>query len=88
MRYYTIVGEAGEESKNESWRIKVTKQPFRSSVQVDSSGQEVGSKIHPAALWNSKGEQVETSVEDSCHCIWWWVWSHCLSAGPVFGNKS
>lgn len=27
-------------------------------MQVDSSGQEMGSKISPAAEWNPKGEQV------------------------------
>lgn len=31
---------------------------------MDNSGQEVGSKIYPAAQWDPKGEQVETSMED------------------------
>lgn len=43
---------------------KVTNYPVRNSVQVDNSGQEVESKISPAAKWNPKGEQVETSMDD------------------------
>lgn len=39
IRYYTIVGEAGEESRGEvGGSEKVTHQTFRSWVQVDSAG--------------------------------------------------
>lgn len=49
----------------------VTNQPALWKLSaVGQLSLEVGSKVSLAAEGNPRGEQVETSMEDCCHCTW------------------